>query len=94
MNERTKAIVRQFVEQDCAKFAGILQIYIRLIETKIPYAENPERAQGIADAVAILQDGVDKAEEIAKSVIEGDYKKLEEVMAKEGLPPFLQTKAN
>lgn len=78
-------MVKAFIEADCKKFSGLLQIYIRMIEANIPFAKTPDRAQGMADAVKILQDGVDKAEEVAKKVLTGQYEELQKKMGEERL---------
>lgn len=89
-----KEVVRAFIELDCKKFAGLMQVYIRMLEKQIPFVTNADRAQGMADAVALLQGAVNKAEEVAEMVKQGRYKELENIMAVEGLPPYLKQKAN
>lgn len=94
MDHRKKELVRKFIEQDCEKFAGLLKIYTDLIEEKIPFAPNAEYAAGMAEAVKILREGMTKAEEVAECVINGDYKKLEDLMATEALPPYMRNKGD
>lgn len=91
---RKEDIIRAFVEADCKKFAGLMQVYIRMLEARIPFVENADRAQGMADAVEMLQGAVDKAEDVAKMVLEGKYKELEELMAMEALPPHMKQRIN
>jgi hypothetical protein len=93
-NRKHQELIKAFIEADCEKFAGLLQVYIKMIEGQIPFAGNPERAQGMADAVEILQGGVDKAREVAKMVLKGKHKELEDQMAKEALPRYLKQKAD
>ena len=80
-----EGMVKAFIEADCKKFSGLLQIYVRMIEANIPFAKTSERAQGMADAVKILQDGVDKAEKVAKKVLTGEYEELQKKMGEEKL---------
>jgi len=87
-------LIRAFIEADCKKFAGLIEVYIKMIEARIPFVDNADRAQGMAEAVEMLRGGVEKAEQVAKMVLEGKYKELEDLMAVEALPPHMKQSMN
>lgn len=92
LTDRQKQAAYQFMEQDIEKFGGLLRVYIRMIEAKIPFAPNVDHAEGMAAATKILWDGVNKGEEVLRQVKAGEFKKLEEAMAEEERPPALRKK--
>ena len=86
LTDKQKQVIQQFVEEDVIKFGGMLHVYIKMIELEIPFVEGQERKEGMAIALGMLQDGVDKAEAVLDMVQKGEWKALEKALAEERLP--------